>query len=158
MLELCALLKINVNELLSGEHIMEEAYDRRAEENLLRQRRENEEMSRKLLAMEKALTCILLFASAVLVTCGSILVWQESGRVMGIALYAADAIVVMAGALVAVWMEQTAGYYECPDCGYRYKPTYSQALMASHIGTSRRLKCPHCGKRSYHKKVISGDK
>ena len=35
MLELCELLKINVNELLSGERIMAEAYDKRAEENLL---------------------------------------------------------------------------------------------------------------------------
>jgi hypothetical protein len=33
MLELCELLKINVNELLSGERIMAEAYDKRAEEN-----------------------------------------------------------------------------------------------------------------------------
>jgi len=35
MLDLCELLKINVNELLSGERIMAEAYDKRAEENLL---------------------------------------------------------------------------------------------------------------------------
>ena len=32
MLELCELLKINVNELLSGERIMAESYDKRAEE------------------------------------------------------------------------------------------------------------------------------
>ena len=31
MLDLCELLKINVNELLSGERIMAEAYDKRAE-------------------------------------------------------------------------------------------------------------------------------
>ena len=43
MLELCELLKINVNELLSGERIMAEAYDKRAEENLLAMRREVEE-------------------------------------------------------------------------------------------------------------------
>ena len=39
MLELCELLKINVNELLSGERIMAEAYDKRAEENLLSKKR-----------------------------------------------------------------------------------------------------------------------
>ena len=43
MLELCELLKINVNELLSGERIMAEAYDKRAVENLLAMRREVEE-------------------------------------------------------------------------------------------------------------------
>lgn len=46
MLELCDLLKINVNELLSGERIMAESYDKRAEENLLAMKREIEEKRR----------------------------------------------------------------------------------------------------------------
>ena len=49
MLELCELLKINVNELLSGERIMIESYDKRAEENLLEMKREIEEKNRQLL-------------------------------------------------------------------------------------------------------------
>ena len=52
MLELCELLKINVNELLSGERIMAEAYDKRAEENLLEMRRQVEEKNRQLLRAE----------------------------------------------------------------------------------------------------------
>lgn len=49
MLELCDLLKINVNELLSGERIMEKFYDKRAEENLLAMKREIEEKNRQML-------------------------------------------------------------------------------------------------------------
>ncbi len=52
MLDLCELLKINVNELLSGERIMAEAYDKRAEENLLAMRREVEEKNRQMLRTE----------------------------------------------------------------------------------------------------------
>ena len=52
MLELCELLKINVNELLSGERIMAESYDKRAEENLLEMRRQVEEKNRQLLRTE----------------------------------------------------------------------------------------------------------
>ena len=52
MLELCGLLQINVNELLSGERIMAESYDKRAEENLLEMRREVEEKNRLLLRTE----------------------------------------------------------------------------------------------------------
>ena len=52
MLELCELMKINVNELLSGEKIMAESYDKRAEENLLAMRREVEEKNRQMLRME----------------------------------------------------------------------------------------------------------
>ena len=40
MLDLCELLKINVNELLSGERIMAESYDKWAEANLLEMRRQ----------------------------------------------------------------------------------------------------------------------
>jgi transcriptional regulator with XRE-family HTH domain len=49
MLELCELLNINVNELLSGEKIMLEAYDKKAEENLVAMSRELEEKNRQLL-------------------------------------------------------------------------------------------------------------
>ena len=52
MLELCELLKINVNELLSGEKIMVESYDKYAEENLLAMRKEVEEKNRQLLKAE----------------------------------------------------------------------------------------------------------
>ena len=42
MLELCGLLKINVNELLSGERIMAEAYGKIAEQNLIELKRKDE--------------------------------------------------------------------------------------------------------------------
>lgn len=48
MLELCELLNINVNELLSGEKIMTEAYNKKAEENLLAMRQEVVEKNRQL--------------------------------------------------------------------------------------------------------------
>ena len=57
--------------------------------------------------------------------------------------------------LFALWIEQVAGYYECSKCHHRYVPTFWQTLMAPHLGRSRKMKCPHCGKRNYHKKVIS---
>ncbi len=52
MLELCGLLKINVNELLSGEKIMEVNYNNHAEENMIALHKEIEEKNRMLLRME----------------------------------------------------------------------------------------------------------
>ena len=52
MLELCGLLKINVNELLSGERIMAETYNMHAEENLLAMHKEVEEKNRQMLQLE----------------------------------------------------------------------------------------------------------
>ncbi|MBR3464565.1 MAG: hypothetical protein IKH23_05795, partial [Clostridiales bacterium] len=74
------------------------------------------------------------------------------------------ALIVMAVALVAVLaciglrIEHDAGYYECPNCGERYVPTMKAVVMAPHMGTSRKMVCPHCGQKGYHKKVISNNK
>lgn len=155
MLELCKLLKINVNELLSGERIMSESYDNRAEENLIRLRMESEELSRKMLRLESLILCIALFAFAVMVVFGVIISYKTPDSPMWVILFASAALIVFASALVGVWIEQAVGYYECADCGYKYQPTYMQALMAPHMGRSRKMTCPHCGKRNYHKKVIS---
>lgn len=67
MLELCDLLKINVNELLSGERIMTEAYDKRAEENLLAMKQEVEEKNRQMLRMEYWLSYPALIAGLAMV-------------------------------------------------------------------------------------------
>ena len=48
MLDLCKELKISVNELLSGEMIEMNNYDKRAEENLLKLNKSNEYKSKKL--------------------------------------------------------------------------------------------------------------
>ena len=42
--------------------------------------------------------------------------------------------------------------------GERYVPTMKAVVMAPHMGTSRKMVCPHCGKKGYHKKVISKNK
>lgn len=67
MLELCDLLKINVNELLSGERIMAESYDKRAEENLLAMKREIEEKNRQMLKTEYMITFPAVIAGLVMV-------------------------------------------------------------------------------------------
>ena len=55
----------------------------------------------------------------------------------------------------AVRIEQVAGYYECGKCGHKYVPSYGSASKAMHIGRTRYMKCPNCGKSSWQKKVMS---
>ena len=54
-------------------------------------------------------------------------------------------------------IEQIAGYYECKECGHKYVPTYKAVNLAQHIGRTRKMRCPNCNKKSWHKKVISKD-
>lgn len=149
MLELCDLLKINVNELLSGERIMTEAYDKRAEENLLAMKQEVEEKNRQMLRMEYWLSYPALIAGLAMVLVAAFIempVWLQI-LLTGFAL-----VIIFTVALIAVGIEQTAGYYECQNCHHRYIPTYRQTILAMHKGRTRYMKCPECGKRSWQEK------
>ena len=154
MLELSELLNINVNELLSGEKIMSEAYNKKAEENLLAMRREVEEKNRQLLNLEIVIGAPATIAGLVL--CG-VAAYVEMPDKLRAGLIVFAAVMIVTVAFIAVGIEQKAGYYECQECHDRHVPTYWQANLAPHIGRSRYMKCPVCGKRSYQKKVLTKD-
>jgi transcriptional regulator with XRE-family HTH domain len=152
MLELCELLKINVNELLSGERIMAESYDKRAEENLLEMRRQVEEKNRQLLRTEYLVSFPTVIAGVFMCLVASYLempVWLR------VALIAVAAVMVFVVAFIAVGIEQKAGYYECGECHHKHIPTYWQTNLAMHVGRTRYMKCPVCGKWSWQKKVLT---
>lgn len=152
MLELCELLKINVNELLSGEKIMAESYDKRVEENLLEMKRQVEEKNRQLLKMEYLISFPTVIAGLFMCFVASFVempVWVR------IALIALAFIMIFVVGFIAVGIEQKAGYYECQKCHNRYIPSYRQTILAMHTGRTRYMKCPKCGMWSWQKKVLN---
>lgn len=54
----------------------------------------------------------------------------------------------------ALKLEVSVGAYKCKNCGHEFVPTYTQALNAMHMGFTRHMKCPECGKRTWCKKVL----
>ena len=154
MLELCDFLNINVNELLSGEKIMTETYNIKAEQNLIAMRRELEEKNRQLLNLEIVVGAPATVAGLVLCVVAA---YVEMPTGLRIGLIAFAAFMIIAVAFIAVGIEQMAGYYECQICHDRHTPTYWQTNLAPHIGRTRYMKCPACGKRSYQKKVLTKD-
>ncbi|MBQ6215802.1 MAG: helix-turn-helix transcriptional regulator [Erysipelotrichaceae bacterium] len=117
MPELCELMKINVNELLSGEKIMAESYDKRAEENLLAMKREVEEKNRQMLRMEYWLALPTVIAELAMVFMASFIempVWLR------IVLILFALVMIFTVSFIAVGIEQKAGYYECQYCHHRY--------------------------------------
>ena len=152
MLELCELLEINVNELLSGERIMTEVYDKRAEENLLEMRRQVEEKNRQLLRTEYLIVIPAVVLGLVLILVASFVEIPSVWR--GTLIFFAVAMIVVF-AFIAVGIEQKAGYYECQKCHDRHVPTFWQTNLAPHIGRTRYMKCPACGRWSYQKKVLT---
>lgn len=154
MLELCGLLNINVNELLSGEKIMEVFYDKHAEENLIALRKEIEEKNRMMLRLEywlcgsaTVIGLVLCFVAAYI----QLPVWVRA------LLIVCAAGMIFSTAFIAVGIEQKAGFYECQSCGHRYVPTYWQTNLAMHVGRTRYMKCPKCSARSWQKKVLGSE-
>lgn len=61
MLELCELLKINVNELLTGERIIMDNYKKAAEENLVEMKTKEERTNKKMSLVITVCVILLLF-------------------------------------------------------------------------------------------------
>ncbi len=154
MLELCNLLGISVNELLSGEEIKMDDYEKQAEENLLKLKKEKEESDKVLLNLEiwVGLVSILLFLTMIIIA--SYCDVTDNIRLL---IMIPSFIFFFAICFLLLRIEQKAGYYECQKCHHKYVPTYSSVCWAPHAGRTRYMKCPECGKRSWQKKVISKD-
>lgn len=157
MIELCNLLGITVNELLTGEHITMENYMDKAEENLLEMTQKVEKRDKLLLQIELWMigSVIPLFVGMSLF--GSYLC--DNGQVVwGSILIFSQFLLLIPFVYFGLKIEHDAGYYECPNCGERYVPTMKAVFWAPHMGRARRMTCPHCGKKGYHKKVVSKNK
>ncbi len=152
MLELCKILDISVNELLSGEMIEMKEYDKKSEELLLKMTQEKENRDKELLNME---IFIGILVSIILISCVFVSSFVNMQNWLRIALIIIGLIPFIIGIGYAIKIEQVAGYYECQNCHYKYVPNYKDVLLALHIGRNRKMKCPKCGNINYHKKVIN---
>lgn len=140
---------ITINELLSGERIVLE--NRQQNDKLLL------DMAKELENKNKTIWTAMWVIMAV----------SFVGLILGLVFTAlfvpkgAWQLVVVLGLCVlflipcfyALKLEVSVGAYKCKNCGCKIVPTYSQALWAMHMGTTRYLKCPNCKKRTWCKKI-----
>ena len=157
MKDLCNNLKITVNELLSGELINKEDYNKKAEEYMLEIYRQKEEGDRRLLKLEKIVGFLFVTYFIFILLTMNYLVEKNiisENIFLFIVIISLVYIVVMGSVLLKV--EQIAGYYECGKCHNKYIPTYKSVNLAPHLGRTRYMKCPKCEKKSWNKKVLSG--
>ena len=152
MLELCEILSISVNELLSGEKFIMENNSEKNEQLLLDMAKELERRNKTIWANMWTIMIVSmiglfagLFVAAFLMPEG---VWQLV-TILGLC------VVFLIPCFYALKLEVSVGAYRCKRCGHEIVPTYSEALWTMHFGTTRYLKCPKCGKRSWCKKVLN---
>jgi transcriptional regulator with XRE-family HTH domain len=152
MLALCDILHMSVNELLRGEEIPPENSGKEMEAQLLAMVREKERNDRLLLILEWVigiLSCLVVLIPAGITSL--VAIEPEWAR---IAVALSGILPGIIGCCLALRIEQVAGYYQCRKCGHRYVPTYRAVSLAIHLGRTRRLRCPDCGRHSWQKKVL----
>lgn len=152
MLELCDILNITVNDLLCGEVVTMENYNKEMENKLVEMVKEKEESDRRLLRMEVVTGVMSLVPLIAAIVIANVIPMEEwlGGLIVGICV-----IPLLVATPFMIRIEQTAGYYECAKCGHKHIPKYASVFMAMHMGRTRYMKCPACGKRSWQKKVLT---
>ena len=152
MLDLCRLLDISVNELLTGEFIEETKYQQKAEDNLLIMAKQEVKQTKKMFFYENVIGIGSTIIFAILIFMSVYFV--ENGGIK-ILLFIFAFLFLITGVSIALKIETEEGYYECQKCHHKYIPSYRQVYFAMHIGRTRYMKCPHCQKRSWQKKIYS---
>ena len=151
MLELCDILGISVNELLSGEKINMENSSQKNEQLLLDMAKELEKKNKTIWSsmwaiMIVSMTALIagIFIAAFLIPEG---VWQ-------LVTILCVCVLFLIPCFYALKLEVSVGAYKCQNCGYEIVPTYKEVMMAMHRGSTRHLLCPKCNKRTWCKKVL----
>lgn len=147
MLPLCDVLKISVNELLSGQRLDEKQYIKKAEENIMDLIKEKAEAKKKIV-LSVLIVLMAMISAVTFVVLAGYLEMQTWLRVLLIVI----AVVIVAIAIgVACVLDRDVGSFECPECGERFVPDMKSYTFGMHTITKRYLKCPKCGKYHYCK-------
>ena len=151
MHELCDILEITINDLFSGEIVDMKDNEKKLEENLLEITKLKEEKDRQLLNLEIVIgyTSSITFLTLIFVAS-----YIKMPLWVSVLLIVIGSIIFAVGMANAIKIEQVAGYYECSNCKHKYIPSYQSVLWAMHIGRTRKMKCPKCHEKGWHKKVI----
>ena len=153
MPELCEILGISVNELLAGEKIAMDDYKEIAEKNLADSIRLENEKNQKLTKTENFIGWFGVVVSLIMIVCGAFV--AEVSPIVAMILISAGGTIVLITTIYATLLECDNGYYECQSCKHRYVPARKAVIFSVHVGSDRVMKCPECGQKGGHKKVMT---
>lgn len=153
LIPLCSELEITVNELLSGERVSEEDYQKKAEENMMMIIKEKEENKKRyVLTIICGIISVVSYLTILLVVC---FYTNEISTPVKLLLISVACAILAVGIFISVNGDRTIGYFKCKHCGEHFVPSRFDHNISAHIVTTRHLKCPHCHKKSWCKKVMS---
>lgn len=152
MLGLCSVLKITANDLLSGEVVTMDDYNKEMENKLVELLKQKEQADKRLLSLE---VFVGITATLVLFIFIFVAAFVQMETWLRISLIILGFVIFLAGCFCALRIEQVAGYYVCGNCGHKYAPSYKAVNMAPHMARTRYMRCPDCGKKTWQKKTLT---
>ena len=155
MLQLCEILRINVNDLLCGERVTMDNRNNETEKIIIEMVKQKEEADKRLLRMEALAGIMAAIPFIIGIVIGLFVPMEEWKQIL---IVLSSMIPLLIAIPFLLHIEQVAGYYECRHCKHKYVPKYKAVFIAMHIGRTRYMKCPECHKKSWQKKVLTKEK
>lgn len=153
ILPLCKTLEIDVNELLTGEKLDNDAYRKKADENLVNlMDKTNPKVKYVLSVISIFFTIIFLIFVVLLVTYVIEDLWVQITLLIG------SFIIMILNILVGVIISLNFEVYECVHCKEKFVPSFKEYIFGPHTLTKRYLKCPYCHKKGWDKFCIRKNK
>lgn len=152
LLPLCDELGITVNDLLSGEIVPREDYQKKAENNMVEMIRERE-------ANKKQFTLTLLLGGVSLAAFLTLLIvvcvyTDVISLTVKLILLAIACVIFTVGVTAVMEGQRKIGYYQCEKCGETFVPGFRTHLLGFNMVSRRFMKCPCCQKRAWCRKVM----
>ena len=152
LLPLCDELGITVNDLLSGELVSGEDYQKKAENNMVEMIRERE-------ANKKQFTLTLLLGGVSLAAFLTLLIvvcvyTDVIPLTVKLILLAIACVIFTVGVTAVMEGQRKIGYYQCEKCGETFVPGFRTHLLGFNMVSRRFMKCPCCQKRAWCRKVM----
>ena len=152
LLPLCDELGITVNDLLSGEIVPREDYQKKAENNMVEMIRERE-------ANKKQFTLTLLLGGVSLAAFLTLLIvvcvyTDVIPLTVKLILLAIACVIFTVGVTAVMEGQRKIGYYQCEKCGETFVPGFRTHLLGFNMVSRRFMKCPCCQKRAWCRKVM----
>ncbi len=155
MLDVCEVLGISVNELLTGERVDQSTYKELAESRLIEIKKLEEWKNKDLDSLQMLVFWMSVIASFALICAVDLDLSNIEKIVIKIIAIVFELITLS----VLLFNNNRAGYYECQNCGHQYAPPLKKLMFNPTVvfpdSKTHYMKCPHCEKRTKHIKVLS---
>ena len=152
--KLCEVFGVSLNELLSGCRINEAEYKDKAEKELYKLQKQNQETNKLVLSLEIAFGIISIISLFLILFFGIYVAENYDTIVLPVVVISVAFVLFIISMVFCLKIEQKIGYYICKKCGHKHVPSFGQVNWAMHIGRTRYMSCPSCKQKSWQKKII----